>query len=160
MRGVYMTTCRFTPGSTIALALGVFLMMLAGSPTTSGQVSQQTKKLALAYPNLEVKRFSGDFTQWGLTDGIEKGGSLTKEFRWSTNRSDVAAARYEVGLYDFPAPATYQAAFRLVNKRALPQPLSPGAINYFTIDFSNLPHHLFVPEKPSQAKFHRTFYIR
>src|SRR5688500_2975445 len=84
----------------ILLAVLGFATVLGTAAITGGQVTQQVKKKEVVtvayYPKLEVKRFSGDFTQWGLTDGIEKGGSLTKEFRWSTNRSDVAAARYEI----------------------------------------------------------------
>jgi hypothetical protein len=123
----------------------VALVLLAAAPPAAGAQSQLKKQIIppVSPPHLDVKEFSGDFTQWGPSAALADGG-LVKEFRWSTVRKDAATARYEVA---------YGLGKSAVKEMLVPKPL--GSFGFFSIDFTPLLADLAA--SPSRTKL---FHVR
>lgn len=121
-----------------------------------GQVSTTLPNKTVAVriaPSLEVREFSGDFTQWGSKAALGKGG-LQKEFRWSTARKP-AGARYEISVYPFPNLSAYEPA-TLIASAGVPVPAT-GATASFTINFAPALQQTFGTSAPAE---HARFYVR
>lgn len=119
------------------LTAGVAFVAAIG---TSAQSKVQQKIItANAPPTLQVREFSGDFTQWGTKAALADGG-LIKEFRWRTMRTDAAGARYEIA-YGLTEPV----------KGPLTIPANRGAFGHFSIGFQ--PYLNKLAGSPSATKF-------
>ena len=118
-----------------------------------GQVPLKQQIIAPVPPKLEVREFSGDFTQWGQKAALGTGG-LQKEFRWSSPRK-AATARYEITVYPFADTTAYQPVTPLSASVGVSGAATGSGS--FTINFAPALQSIFGTSTPAE---HARFYVR
>jgi len=118
------------------IALAVILAATALLPCASlAQTGRERKKLgSLTNTSLQVRRFSGEFAEWGLYTDISSPRAVT--FHWGSKQPGAARAFYQVSEENLTfdtKPETMKKALKTVPLGKLP---AAGSVVQFDIDFA------------------------